>query len=229
MVQEVCEMFCKNCGKEVKEGSQYCTACGHAVGGSSVSAPQSEAAATDSSQSKTTAPAPPQSAATASSQQNGAEQSGALPVKHLGMNWFKYMIYFGLFAGAALNVFLGIYSVGGFAYGELADAVYDAFPGLKAADIMYGIYLFCAAAVCIDVRFKLAAYKAKGINEFIVLYAMNLGAFGLYIIVCMSILSDTGIQLTDLLGSQQIAWLVSTVAMLVINVIYLKRRRHMFV
>ena len=54
------------------------------------------------------------------------------------MKWFKFLIYFSLFAGAALNLINGITTILGTQYGEHAELVYATFGSLRTFDIVCG-------------------------------------------------------------------------------------------
>ena len=86
-------MFCRFCGKEIPEGGRFCPGCGK------------EADTAAGFQAQTTAERMP----------------AAVPVdpaKNYRMAWFKFIIYFQLFANAVVMVFNAASGIFGLAYGD---------------------------------------------------------------------------------------------------------------
>ena len=73
------------------------------------------------------------------------------------MGWYKFLIYFALFAGAFLNVcYAVLYMTGSIYETEQIDplTVYSLYPGVKAVDIVYGILLLVLAVFMIVFSFQ---------------------------------------------------------------------------
>jgi hypothetical protein len=67
---------------------------------------------------------------------------------HLGMAWYKFLIYFALIAGAVLNIIASLSYISGGIYfvgtnGRVsAEEVYDYYGiGLQVVDVLYGIFI----------------------------------------------------------------------------------------
>ena len=72
------------------------------------------------------------------------------------MAWFKFIIYFQLFANAAGNLIIAFMWITGLHYGESAGLYYEVCPPLKAVDVIYGLICIACAVGAILVRQKLA-------------------------------------------------------------------------
>ena len=58
----------------------------------------------------------------------------------LGCKWYKFLVYFGLWAAAIINVFLGILYLCSCPYLGASKAVYADYPALQNTDFIYGLY-----------------------------------------------------------------------------------------
>ena len=82
--------------------------------------------------------------------------------KELGMGWFKFLIYFGLWAGGIYNFVIGINMLTGNIYASQnvsPEKVYKVFPNLKGVDGFCGIVICLFSIFQIVTRFSLAKYK----------------------------------------------------------------------
>lgn len=175
----------------------------------------------------------------------------------LGMNWFKFTIYFQLFAYALGSVLFGIFvmtgsqyvykiDIFGYSYSDnYSNYVYEYFSGLKIADILYGICLIALAAGAIYVRMRLAGYRADGPSLFRGFWVAMIVVNVIYVIAFLGITHEIFEEL-DLMPSYMSSYFssfvtsflsafltaasqtISAVVMLIINNIYLKNRAHLF-
>ena len=83
----------------------------------------------------------------------------AQAVRRRPMAWFKFIIYFQLFANAACNLIIAFMQITGLHYGESAGLYYEVCPPLKVIDVIYGLSCIGCAAGAIVVRQKLTHYK----------------------------------------------------------------------
>ena len=93
--------------------------------------------------------------------------------QELGMKWYKFLIYFALWAGAILNFITAITYLTGSVYeaaGGSAELVYSAFPKLKGVDVFYGLILIVFSVFQIVVRYFLAGYKQKAPYMLLIMY-----------------------------------------------------------
>ncbi len=141
------------------------------------------------------------------------------------LKWHKFLIYFGLWAGALINASTAFQYFTGTLYGENASAVYAYFGGMKTLDAIIGVVLLAIAAMGIYVRFQLAGFKTGAPNKLIYLYIANLAIPLLYLLAASSI---TGISFTELISDPGASLAVS-VAMMIINKIYYGKREALFV
>lgn len=164
-------------------------------------------------------------------QQQQQQQPQAKPQQQeRGMGWYKFLIYFALFAGALWNFIYGILYVTGKVY-EIADArvtaklVYLAYPGLDTVDIIFGIVCFLLAAYGIAVRFMLAKFKKFAPLCLYVLYGVVVVVQIIYVIVAANIIDAS---IGDVLDAQSIASLIVQLACLIVSVVYFRNRKDMF-
>ena len=147
----------------------------------------------------------------------------------LGMKWFKFLIYFSLPVGAALNFFNGILFLSGQIYTAQTGAqvspemVYLVYPGMRAADILYGLFIFAIAGFAIFTRFQLAKYKANGPKCLYICYGAGAGAALLYAIASSAI---TGLNALD---SNTVISIMTPIVLIAVNMTYFNKRKAMFV
>lgn len=200
-------MFCPNCGKNLEEGKAFCPNCGAAV-------------AENNQQPFQPQVQPSVQAYDYTPQTNIAERP---------MKWFKFLIYFALFASAVVNFFSGISFITGTQTSNLAGGygagfVYAIFGGLKVLDIIVGILSFGMVALAIYVRFQLAGYKKDGPKMLLGMYAIQLAINLIYYFGLLIILGFDGTILSSLIGT-----IIGSVIMIVLNKIYFDKRKDLFV
>ena len=144
----------------------------------------------------------------------------------LGMGWYKFVIYFQLFASALINGIAGIVALTGAHYEGEADLVYTFIPSLSTVDKLYGIVLIALAVFAIIVRFQLAQFKKTGPKFYLLLLLISGIASLIYLIAAGAIVSDFGIEIEY---SSQISQLIVSAALLVANYIYFQKRSNLFV
>lgn len=144
--------------------------------------------------------------------------------KELGMGWFKFLIYFGLWLGALLNITNGLRQVTGNIYlseGVKPETIYALFPDLKGADGFFGVVSCILGVFCIVTRFSLAHYKKYAPA---MLYILNIFVMALDLISNLVVSSITGIDS----ASGVLGGLIGSIIILSINVKYFKNRKHLF-
>lgn len=175
----------------------------------------------------------------------------------LGMNWFKFTIYFQLFAYALGAVILGIvvmtgsqyvYEIYGFST-NYSEYMYEYFSGLKILDILYGLCLIALAAAAIYVRMRLAGYRTNGPSLFRAFWGAMILVNVIYAIAFVGITHEVFEELgsasshsisympsylssfiTSFLSSflMAVSQTISAVVMLIVNNIYYRNRAYMF-
>lgn len=112
------------------------------------------------------------------------------------MNWYKFLIYFGLFAGALVNFSIGITLITGDYYfvqtGELtADMVYGTFgSALKDIDQLYGMGAITMAVISIVLRNMLAGYRKRTLKYVNFLYGGMFAINVLYILAVIATIDE---------------------------------------
>ena len=146
------------------------------------------------------------------------------PVQQLPEKWFHFLIYFALWAGAAMNVISAVQYFTGGVYTKLgisADFAYRSFSDLKTLDFAYGFVLLMLAAFCIYTRFSLAGYKTNGPTCLYIMYGAEAIAVLGYAL-CFSEITGSSVEVSTW-GS-----LLISVVMIVLNYFYFKKRAHYF-
>ena len=144
----------------------------------------------------------------------------------LPMAWFKFVIYFLLFAGATMNLSSAGMYISGSAYyymGEdYSQVVYDMYEGLQTIDVVVAILLIALAAFQIFVRFRLALFKADGplMITFVYVFSIIINVF--YILGFSLIVGG----IADI--SENLISLGINIAMCIVNYIYFNNRKEMF-
>ena len=215
-------MFCTNCGRQLANGSTYCPFCGAALAPRPEPTPeqkQNDAHAFD-----------PNAANPQTLSAWGQQPPRPVPADPKndprGMKWFKFIIYFQLFANAFINLANAVMVFTGAHYQGAADTVYAVFPAEHTVDIVYGLLCLALAALGIYTRFRLSAFRRNGPGLYLGLIAANVLVPVLYMLLSSLV---TRIPLVSLLDVNSIVSLAANVIMLVVNKIYFDRRKDLFV
>lgn len=218
-------MFCSKCGSQVADGAAFCGNCGAPVNAQPTPPPQQPQY--DPNQYQYQAP-----------QQPFAPQGqpyGAVPpvqAPALGMKWFKFLIYFLLFAIGILNIIGGITALTGGQYvvegKDVSKAVYLLFPDLKTVDIIYGIACILLGVFQFYIRFQLAGYKTKAPSYITVMYIITAVVAAVYSFAVVGIVPDQIVGHDELIG-QGIGSIVGAVVMLIVNKTYFDKRKNLFI
>ena len=146
------------------------------------------------------------------------------------MAWFKFLIYFMLFANAAINIFTAVTYLTGSIYldGDMTmsdvEVLYMFYPTAKMIDVIYGVLLIALAAYAIFTRFQLSGFKRRGPFLFILMYVLNL-VIGLLYSISIMFTFETG-----LLGFISfVPSIITSVVMIFVNVVYFRKREELFV
>lgn len=208
-------MFCPNCGTQCPDDTKFCPNCGSSVANNQ----PTENTQQNFGQPNYTQPNYTQPNYT---QPNNYAQPRMYNVQ-LEMKWFKFLIYFGLFAGAVLNCLSAILQITGAVYEGSAEVVYIFFPELKFFDIFYTILLLALAVLQIFTRFQLSGFKKNGPKLILIVYSAAAVISLLYGIVASVILHEF------LFNASMIISIIVPVVMVVLNKIYFDKRKDMFV
>ncbi len=201
--------FCTQCGSMIEDTAKFCPNCGFAV-----DYPQQ-------------AQQPVQQQTYQQPYQPYAQRADD-KYQGFSMNWYKFLVYFALWAGAVANLFSAIQIVTGANYEGNADVVYRMFPAMHAGDIIAGILVFGVAALGILTAIKLLKLSAAGPKLLLGVYAMNLLVQIFYVVFTL-VATEGMLRVFDVLTPTVIASLGVSLAMIAINRIYFKKRESIFV
>lgn len=210
-------MFCPNCGNQCPDGTKFCQSCG---------------APLTNNQQQNTQP-------NYGNQQNYYQQPNqqyqqpnynqyqyADPYNGHPMGWYKFLIYFALFAGAFFDLCYSVLYLTGNIYSTVnvdPNLVYSFYPGMKVVDIIYGVLMIAVVAFMVVTRFQLSGMKKNGPKMVIALYIINLVLAIVYAIATSFV---TGKMAFD---SSTIVQFVISIVMAIVNKVYFDKRKDLFV
>lgn len=139
------------------------------------------------------------------------------------MKWFKFLIYFGLWVGALSNLGNGLGLLTGSVYDGMAAYVYTIYSSLHSVDLIFGFAFLAVAAFTIVVRFKLAGFKKDGPTLLYTIYVINVVVGLAYALTVSSIIGEPAVD-SSFIGS-----LIGSVTAVIVNMVYFKKRAHLFV
>lgn len=149
--------------------------------------------------------------------------------KTLGMGWYKFLRYFGLFASAVISVLYGINYLMGSIYivetnGEVTSEQVYAYYGdaLQVIDVAYGLFLIGFAVLAIVFRRKLAKYKPDAPKFVKIFYSISAGVPFLYAII-VTVITSQPIVVNAFVS------LIVGIIILLLNIKYFNKRAHFFV
>ena len=212
-------MYCKNCGTLNNDSDAFCQNCG------AVLQSKDESNILDSSANQAEPYVNQAQPYVNSFSASDPASSSALP-----MNWHKFLAYCGLWLGALANLITGIRIITGSQYEGYKSLVYYVIPDLKSLDTFYGLALFACVGLGCFTAYSLLKFK-KGAPKFLsILYIATGVSTLIYYIGLTSIISSISRDL-DLsqISASAIGTLIGSIAALVINYIYYKKRSHLFV
>ena len=144
-------------------------------------------------------------------------------VPQRGMKWFKFIIYFQLWAGMLFNlVTAGKYFTGAHYEGK-AEMVYRVFPALQPLDIVLGVVCLALAVYTVVVQRALAKFRAKGPMMYYLMFIVNTAVTVLSLLIA-SIIIGQSVFTAEVAGS-----IIGSLVMIFINIPYFNNRKHLFV
>lgn len=144
------------------------------------------------------------------------------------MAWFKFIIYFQLFASAVISLITGFMVLTGAHYGSDGEAefVYALFPGMSPVDKVYGVVLIALAVFAIVIRMQLAKFQAKGPKNYMAFLLANAVLSLVYVIAAAIALGEFAGELDYSTYIVQTIW---SAVLLIANYTYFKKRAGLFV
>lgn len=212
--------FCSSCGTQLNDDVNFCVKCGAAQ-------PMRQTVPTQPVQPPVQYAQPIQPPV----QPGYVPQQPMSPLQAAGMTygmgWFKFLIYFALFAGAILNVVQGVLLLTGANYDGASKLVYAVFSDLEIVDKGCGIALIALAVLQIVTRFRLAGFKRGATGLILTCYAAIAVIEIVYIAGFAASVPEYVFESADI-GSA-IGSIVASVVMLIVNAVYFGKRKALFV
>lgn len=161
--------------------------------------------------------------------QSNSAPNDSIQNVNLPMKWYKFLIYFLMFANAILKLADGIFCLIGFDGGVVSEVLFEGcmFTGkYRAIDIVYGIVCIVMSGVILYVRNKLAKFKKDAPRIYIFYDIISSVIYFIYNLLIMIILENADISsvIGELIGT-----VVGESLFVYFNVIYFKKRKHMFI
>lgn len=210
--------FCVNCGAMIEETVKFCPNCG-----TPVAQPQQQGTAYQQPQQPYQQPYQTYQQPIAQDKYHGFK-----------MKWYKFLVYFLLWAGALLNGVNGILTLTGRHYdiasgsSGTSDTIYTVFPTMQVFDIITGILVIGIAVLGILSAIKLLQLASAGPKLLLFTYGATL-AIDILQIVFQLIASEGMLSLGDILTPSAVGTIVGAGLMFSLNWIYFKKRESIFV
>lgn len=148
--------------------------------------------------------------------------------KPLGMDWYKFLIYFSLIASAIINFIYSLAYISGEIYfvetnGQVsAHQVYAHYgKSLQVVDVIMGFFLIAFAILALVVRHKLANFRIDSLKFVKIFYSISACVPLLYTILVSVITGQSP-------AVQAIISVIINFALLLVNANYFKKRSHLF-
>ena len=215
-------MYCRFCGTKIPDNVKFCPECGANLAPVPSAAPEESAPAAPAAPDIPTPFDPtPYDPAPYSADSFASADVAAAPQR--GMKWFKFIIYFQLWASMLVYlVTAGKYLTGAYYEGS-AEMVYDFFPALQPLDIVMGVLCLALAVYAVVVQRALAKFRAKGPMMYYLMYIVNTAATVLYLLIGSIIIGQSAFT-AEVAGS-----IIGSIVMIFINIPYFNNRKHLFV
>ena len=215
-------MYCRFCGTKIPDNVKFCPKCGASLAPVPSAAPEESAPAAPAAPEIPTPFDPtPFDPAPYSADSFASADVAAAPQR--GMKWFKFIIYFQLWAGMLVNlVTAGKYFTGAHYEGN-AEMVYRVFPALQPLDIVLGVVCLALAVYTVVVQRALAKFRAKGPMMYYLIYIVSTAGTVLYLLIASIILGQS-VFTAEVAGS-----IIGSLVMIFINIPYFNNRKHLFV
>ena len=215
-------MYCRFCGTKIPDNVKFCPKCGANLAPVPSAAPEESVPAAPAAPEIPTPFDPtPYDPAPYSADSFASADVAAAPQR--GMKWFKFIIYFQLWAGMLVNlVTAGKYFTGAHYEGK-AEMVYRVFPALQPLDIVLGVVCLALAVYTVVVQRALAKFRAKGPMMYYLMFIVNTAVTVLSLLIA-SIIIGQSVFTAEVAGS-----IIGSLVMIFINIPYFNNRKHLFV
>lgn len=212
-------MYCYKCGKQLADGSKFCSFCG-----TEQIIPSEKAIIEDSPLEQPEKCDYTPIIETDKKQENRTVEATSLSIR--GMKWFKFIVNIQLWLAIAMSFVNGINYISGSIYGEYKDSFYKNLPGAEAISIGYGIFLLALAVYFFYTRRKLVNYEFDAPQKLHIAYIINI-IHPLAFVFLMCVIS--GLPFSEWITESQIVQSLSVFVLLIINIKYFDNRKNVFV
>ncbi len=89
------------------------------------------------------------------------------------LKWYKFIIYFQLFAGGVINIISAFNYLSGNSYGINTEKIYSVYQGLDLLDKIWGFLSVIMGVYCFKVRQDLAKFKTNGPKNYLNILRIN--------------------------------------------------------
>ncbi len=146
------------------------------------------------------------------------------------MKWYKFLIYFYLYASAAVTLIYGLGQLTGANYqGVVTSQLYREFPLLKTMDVTSGLLMIGIAAFAVYTRFRLAGFRKNGPKCLTWLYILSIAVAAVYLVGTMIAVGEkAGSVFLSVLPSL-LSNLASSGLMIFLNWLYFDKRADLFI
>ena len=151
------------------------------------------------------------------------EAPPAQELQPCGMKWYKFLIYFALWAGAIVNLIDSLQFFTGSILGDDVEILYAYYPLLKVLNLAFALILVTYAVFAIYTRYRLAQFRQNGPACLHALYLVQLAMVLIYWLAGSLILGEW----LDLASG--FSDLISSIVILCINIVYFRKRKYLFV
>lgn len=205
-------MFCPNCGTDLTDALRFCPNCGTRLANPETPAAPQQG---DAQPQQPPCPLPNQQPLQSSAPQ---------------MNWYKFLIYFALFASAAIGFINAIMFLIGTINGSPAEArlFYAYFPAWRILDIIIGVLMIVCVALLLLTRFRLSGFHKNGPMLLTLSYAALATVNLAYMVGAIIVASSYGIGIAELSLFPTISNTVSALVLMVVNLVYFGKRKALF-
>lgn len=138
------------------------------------------------------------------------------------MKWYWFIVHVQLFLSALSFMINGFMYLSGSIYGDQAAALYEAYPGFALLDKCYGIFALGMAVLAFFTRGKLRDFRRGADRQLILYYILSLAGTIVYIAVEMILVGQ------NLITADLIMSIVISLFMILVNMYYFRRRKHLF-
>lgn len=220
-------MYCPNCRSQLIDGSIYCPVCGTQLAQAQQMNYQQMNYQQPMQQMNYQQSVQPQMVSNGNYVQQSVQPQ--MQQKPLGMKWFKFLIYFQLFVASLVSLLTGVFLFTGKIYtgasAEEVELLYMYFPNLKIFNLCMGVVYVVLCILYLVTRFMLSGYRKAGPAMLIAMYVGSLLISVLLVLITLQLVDGVVYEI----NITTITSVVTSIVMIVCNIIYFKKRKHLFI